>query len=199
MNITNIVDRNDFIEKHYIDSLVIGNEDIFKNSKDIIDVGTGGGFPGVPLAVSCPDKNFTLLDSLNKRLKIIDQVTDNLDINNVTTCHGRAEELAQKKEYREKFDLCVSRAVANLTSLSELCIPFVKVGGYFIAYKGPGVYEELENAEKAIKVLGGEVVEIKNASYGDDDEHKLLIIKKIKNTPKKFPRKPGEPVRNPIK
>lgn len=199
VNITNIVDRNDFIEKHYIDSLVIGNEDIFKNSKDIIDVGTGGGFPGVPLAVSCPDKNFTLLDSLNKRLKIIDQVTDNLDINNVTTCHGRAEELAQKKEYREKFDLCVSRAVANLTSLSELCIPFVKVGGYFIAYKGPGVYEELENAEKAIKVLGGEVIEIKNASYGDDDEHKLLIIKKIKNTPKKFPRKPGEPVRNPIK
>ena len=199
VNITNIVDPNDFIEKHYIDSLVIGDIDIFKNSIDIIDVGTGGGFPGVPLAVSYPDKNFTLLDSLNKRLKIIDQVTESLNINNVKTCHGRAEELGQKKEYREQFDLCVSRAVANLTSLAELCIPFVKVGGYFIAYKGPGVYEELESAEKAIKILGGEVVEIKNASYGEDDEHKLLIIKKIKNTQKKYPRKPGEPVRNPIK
>lgn len=199
VNITNIVEPNDFIEKHYIDSLVIGDIDIFKNSIDIIDVGTGGGFPGVPLAVSYPDKNFTLLDSLNKRLKIIDQVTESLNINNVKTCHGRAEELGQKKEYREQFDLCVSRAVANLTSLAELCIPFVKVGGYFIAYKGPGVYEELESAEKAIKILGGEVVEIKNASYGEDDEHKLLIIKKIKNTQKKYPRKPGEPVRNPIK
>ena len=199
VNITNITEKDDFIEKHYIDSLVIGDLDIFKNSNSVIDVGTGGGFPGVPLAVSYPEKEFTLLDSLNKRLKIIDQVTENLNINNVTTCHGRAEELAQKKEYREKFDLCVSRAVANLTSLSELCIPFVKLGGYFIAYKGPGVYEELENAEKAIKTLGGEVVEIKNAAYGDDDEHKLLIIKKIKNTPKKYPRKPGEPVRNPIK
>ena len=199
VNITNITEKDDFIEKHYIDSLVIGDLEIFKNSNSVIDVGTGGGFPGVPLAVSYPEKEFTLLDSLNKRLKIIDQVTENFNINNVTTCHGRAEELAQKKEYREKFDLCVSRAVANLTSLSELCIPFVKLGGYFIAYKGPGVYEELENAEKAIKTLGGEVVEIKNAAYGDDDEHKLLIIKKIKNTPKKYPRKPGEPVRNPIK
>ena len=199
VNITNITEKDDFIEKHYIDSLVIGDLEIFKNSNSVIDVGTGGGFPGVPLAVSYPEKEFTLLDSLNKRLKIINQVTENFNINNVTTCHGRAEELAQKKEYREKFDLCVSRAVANLTSLSELCIPFVKLGGYFIAYKGPGVYEELENAEKAIKTLGGEVVEIKNAAYGDDDEHKLLIIKKIKNTPKKYPRKPGEPVRNPIK
>lgn len=199
VNITNIVDENDFIEKHYIDSLVIGQVEYFNESKDIIDVGTGGGFPGVPLAVAYPDKEYTLLDSLNKRLKIIDQVTENLGINNVTTCHGRAEELAQKKEYREKFDLCVSRAVANLTSLSELCIPFVKVGGYFIAYKGPGVYEELKAAEKAINVLGAEVLEIKDASYGDDDDHKLLIIKKIKKTPEKYPRKPGEPVRNPIK
>ena len=198
VNLTNIVDKNDFIEKHYIDSLVIGSEEKFLNSKSIIDVGTGGGFPGVPLAICYPDKDFTLLDSLNKRLKIIDQLTEELDINNVRTCHGRAEELGQKKEYRESFDLCLSRAVANLTSLSELCIPFVKVGGYFIAYKGPGVYDELKAAEKAIKTLGGEVVEIKDASYGKGDEHKLLIIKKIKNTPKKYPRKPGEPVRNPI-
>ena len=182
VNITNITEKDDFIEKHYIDSLVIGDLEIFKNSNSVIDVGTGGGFPGVPLAVSYPEKEFTLLDSLNKRLKIIDQVTENFNINNVTTCHGRAEELAQKKEYREKFDLCVSRAVANLTSLSELCIPFVKVGGYFIAYKGPGIYEELEDAEKAIKTLGGEVLEIRDASYGDDDNHKLLIIKKIKKT-----------------
>ena len=199
VNITNIVDKEDFIEKHYIDSLVVGDVNYFNDSKTIIDVGTGGGFPGVPLAVSYPEKKFTLIDSLNKRLKIINQVAENLGITNVTTCHGRAEELAHKKEYRENFDMCVSRAVANLTSLSELCIPFVKVGGYFIAYKGPGIYEELEDAEKAIKTLGGEVLEIRDASYGDDDNHKLLIIKKIKNTPKKYPRKPGEPVRNPIK
>ena len=198
VNLTNIVDKNDFIEKHYLDSLILGNEEVFLNSKSIIDVGTGGGFPGIPLAICYEDKEYTLLDSLNKRLKIIDQLTGQLGINNVTTCHGRAEELGQKKEYRESFDLCVSRAVANLTSLSELCIPFVNVGGYFIAYKGPGVYEELKAAEKAIKVLGGEVVEIKDAAYGKGDEHKLLVIKKIKKSPKKYPRKPGEPVRNPI-
>ncbi len=199
VNLTNITDRNEFIEKHYIDSIVVAQFEEMLGAKNIIDVGTGGGFPGVPLAILFPEKQFVLLDSLNKRLKIIDQLTHEIGIDNVITVHGRAEELAQKKEYREQFDLCISRAVANLTSLSELCIPFVKNNGNFISYKGPSLYEELENAQKAINTLGGKVGKIENISVNDQLDHKLLFIKKIKNTNKKYPRKPGEPVRNPIK
>lgn len=199
VNLTNITDREEFIEKHYIDSIVAIDFDEIKNAKTIIDVGTGGGFPGVPLAIIFPEKQFVLVDSLNKRLKIIDELTNELGIDNVTTVHGRAEELAQKKEYREKFDVCISRAVANLTSLSELCLPFVKVNGSFIAYKGPSVYEELETAEKVINLLGGKVDKICDIEVNKELNHKLLFVKKIKNTNKKYPRKPGEPVRNPIK
>lgn len=199
VNLTNITDHDEFIEKHYIDSIVIANQDEFIEADKIIDVGTGGGFPGVPLAILFPEKNFMLLDSLNKRMKIINQLTNEIGINNVTTIHGRAEELAKKPELRETFDMCVSRAVANLTSLSELCIPFVKKNGTFIAYKGPGLSEELENAKKAIEILGGNVSKIEDVNINNNMEHKLLFINKIKNTPKKYPRKPGEPVRNPMK
>lgn len=199
VNLTNITDHDEFIEKHYIDSIVIANQDEFIEADKIIDVGTGGGFPGVPLAILFPEKNFILLDSLNKRLKIINQLTNEIGINNVTTIHGRAEELAKKPELRESFDMCLSRAVANLTSLSELCIPFVKKNGTFIAYKGPGINEELENAQKAIEILGGSISKIEDVNINNNMEHKLLFINKIKNTPKKYPRKPGEPVRNPIK
>ena len=135
VNLTNLTEEDEFIEKHYIDSLLLWNSESFKKADKIIDVGTGGGFPGVPLAILYPEKEFVLLDSLKKRLNIIDSLTDELGINNVITFHGRAEDAAKKKDMREAFDLCVSRAVANLTSLSELCIPFVKVGGYFVAYK----------------------------------------------------------------
>ena len=199
VNLTNITDRDEFIEKHYIDSIVVAQFEEMLEAKTIIDVGTGGGFPGVPLAILFPEKQFVLLDSLNKRLKIINQLTKKIGIDNVITVHGRAEELAQKKEYREQFDLCISRAVANLTSLSELCIPFVKNNGSFIPYKGPSLHEELENAQKAINILGGQVEKIEDVSVNDQLDHKLLFIKKIKNTNKKYPRKPGEPVRNPIK
>lgn len=199
VNLTNITDKEEFIEKHYIDSIVAIDFDEIKNAKTIIDVGTGGGFPGVPLAIVFSEKQFVLVDSLNKRLKIIDAITNELGIKNVTTVHGRAEELAQKKEYREKFDVCISRAVANLTSLSELCLPFVKLNGSFIAYKGPSVYEELKTAEKAINILGGKVDKIYDIEVNKELNHKLLFVKKIKNTNKKYPRKPGEPVRNPIK
>ncbi len=199
VNLTNITDHDEFIEKHYIDSIVIANQDEFIEADKIIDVGTGGGFPGVPLAILFPEKNFILLDSLNKRLKIINQLTNEIGINNVTTIHGRAEELAKKPELRESFDMCLSRAVANLTSLSELCIPFVKKNGTFIAYKGPGINEELENAQKAIEILGGSISKIEDVNINNNMEHKLLFINKIKNTPKKYPRKPGEPIRNPIK
>ena len=199
VNLTNITDHDEFIEKHYIDSIVIANQDEFIEADKIIDVGTGGGFPGVPLAILFPEKNFILLDSLNKRLKIINQLTNEIGINNVTTIHGRAEELAKKPELRESFDMCLSRAVANLTSLSELCIPFVKENGTFIAYKGPGINEELENAQKAIEILGGNISKIEDVNINNNMEHKLLFINKIRNTPKKYPRKPGEPIRNPIK
>lgn len=199
VNLTNITDHDEFIEKHYIDSIVIANQDEFIEADKIIDVGTGGGFPGVPLAILFPEKNFILLDSLNKRLKIINQLTNEIGINNVTTIHGRAEELAKKPELRESFDMCLSRAVANLTSLSELCIPFVKKNGTFIAYKGPGINEELENGQKAIEILGGSISKIEDVNINNNMEHKLLFINKIKNTPKKYPRKPGEPIRNPIK
>ena len=199
VNLTNITDHDEFIEKHYIDSIVIANQDEFIEADKIIDVGTGGGFPGVPLAILFPEKNFILLDSLNKRLKIINQLTNEIGINNVTTIHGRAEELAKKPGLRESFDMCLSRAVANLTSLSELCIPFVKENGTFIAYKGPGINEELENAQKAIEILGGNISKIEDVNINNNMEHKLLFINKIRNTPKKYPRKPGEPIRNPIK
>ena len=152
VNLTNLTEEDEFIEKHYIDSLLLWNSESFKKADKIIDVGTGVGFPGVPLAILYPEKEFVLLDSLKKRLNIIDSLTHELGINNVTTFHGRAEDAAKQKDMREAFDLCVSRAVANLTSLSELCIPFVKIRGYFVAYKGPGAYDEANEAENAIKL-----------------------------------------------
>ena len=135
INLTAITDRDEFIRKHYIDSLLCVSYDEFKNAKNIIDVGTGGGFPGVPLAVAFPEKNFVLIDSLNKRIKIINELCEKLGIMNVRAVHGRAEELARKKDMRDSFDLCVSRAVANMSTLTEYCLPFVKKGGCFIAYK----------------------------------------------------------------
>lgn len=199
VNLTNITDEEEFIEKHFIDSILTANRREILEADTIIDVGTGGGFPGVPLAILFPEKKFVLVDSLNKRLKIIKELTEEIGIFNVEVVHGRAEELARKPEFREAFDVCVSRAVANLTSLSELCIPFVNKGGYFIAYKGPGVYEELEQAEKAIGILGCKVEGVEDAPLQKEQNHKLLFAKKMSNTPKKYPRKPGEPIRNPIK
>lgn len=199
VNLTNITDEAEFVKKHFADSVLIAKDEEFKKAKTVVDIGTGGGFPGVPLAILFPEKEFVLLDSLNKRLKIIDELTESIGIKNVRTIHGRAEELAHKKEMREAFDICVSRAVANLTTLAELCLPFVKKEGMFVAYKGPGVYEELEAAEKAIEVLGGKVEKMEEANFEEGRNHKLLYIRKIKNTNKKYPRKPGEPAKNPIK
>lgn len=199
VNLTNLTDREDFIKKHYIDSLLLWNSEILVNADRVIDVGTGGGFPGVPLAILYPEKEFVLLDSLKKRLNIIDDITEKLGIKNVTTCHERAEDAARKKEMREAFDLCVSRAVANMTSLAELCIPFVKTGGYFAAYKGPGVYEEIKEAEKAIEILGGDLVSITIPEGQHGNEHTIVTIKKISPTPAKYPRKAGDPIKKPLK
>ena len=190
VNLTSITDPEEFIEKHYMDSLLCISYDEFQNSNSIIDVGTGGGFPGGPLAIAAPEKEFLLIDSLNKRIKII----------NVTAIHGRAEELAKNKKYRQKFDLCVSRAVANLSVLSEYCLPFIKKGGWFLAYKGPDIREELKESRKAIQILGGEVKKEEQPILdGCRLVRKIMFIEKTGNTPSKYPRKAGTPSKEPLK
>ena len=200
VNLTNITDPAEFRIKHNADSLMCVDFPEFLEAETVIDVGTGGGFPGIPLAVYAPEKQFTLLDSLNKRLKIIDELAGELGIKNITLVHGRAEDAARAKEHREKYDLCVSRAVSNLATLSEYCLPFIKVGGYLLAYKGPGAEEEVKEAAKALKILGGSLVDIRETSmeeYGLD--HRILVIKKVRNTPKAYPRKAGTPLKEPLK
>ena len=200
VNLTNITDPAEFRIKHNADSLLCVDFPEFLDAETVIDVGTGGGFPGIPLAVYAPEKQFILLDSLNKRLKIIDELAGELGIKNITLVHGRAEDAARTKEHREKYDLCVSRAVSNLATLSEYCLPFIKVGGYLLAYKGPGAEEEVKEAAKALKTLGGSLVDIRETSmeeYGLD--HRILVIKKVRNTPKAYPRKAGTPLKEPLK
>ena len=199
VNLTNITDPAEFRIKHNADSLMCVDFPEFQSAKNIIDVGTGGGFPAIPLAVYAPDKHFTLLDSLNKRLRIIDELAGGLDITNITLVHGRAEDVARNREHREKYDLCVSRAVSNLATLSEYCLPFIKVGGYLLAYKGPGADQEVKDAEKALKTLGGSLVDIRETTmeeYGLD--HRILVIEKVRNTPKAYPRKAGTPLKEPL-
>ena len=200
VNLTRITEHDEFVIKHFIDSVICCGFDECRQAKTIVDVGTGGGFPGVPLAILLPDKQFTLIDSLQKRLKIIDELCARTDIENVTTLHGRAEDLAAQPAYRQQFDLCVSRAVANTAVLAEYCLPFLKVGGYLLAYKGPDAATEAAEAKKAISLLGGSLTEIRGcnlAAYGLD--HNILIIKKVKDTPQKYPRKAGTPSKEPLK
>lgn len=200
INLTAIKDRDEFIVKHYVDSIVCTPLSEYKEAKTIIDVGTGAGFPGVPLAIMSPQKEFLLLDSLNKRLKIVDELCMETGVCNVKTVHSRAEDLAAKKDYRESFDLCVSRAVANLAVLAEYCLPFVKVGGYLLAYKGADAEAETTAAKKAISLLGGEVVRMEKINSNPSfDEHHIIVIKKKKTTPAKYPRKAGIPTKEPIK
>lgn len=200
INLTAITDRDQFIRKHYADSLLCCQSDEFLDAEDIIDVGTGGGFPGIPLAIAFPDKNFVLIDSLNKRIRIINEICGMLGIRNVTAVHGRAEELARNKNMREQFDACVSRAVANMSTLAEYCIPFVKSGGTFIAYKGPECSKELEEARNAISVLGGNISRIEKPVFDElPFEHTLIYITKIESTKSKYPRKSGTPSKEPIK
>ena len=199
VNLTTITDREAFIAKHFIDSVTCADCDEFAEAEKIIDVGTGGGFPGVPLAIAFPEKKFVLIDSLGKRINIIKELCEDLGITNVKAIHGRAEDLANKGDMREKFDLCVSRAVANMSTLSEYCLPFVRVGGTFIAYKGPNSREEIEEAEGAIEALGGELYAVYETDIeGFDSDHVLVYTEKIKKTPKKYPRKAGIPSKQPL-
>ena len=189
VNLTAIKDRDEFIKKHYIDSIVIGAFKEFKEAKNIIDVGTGGGFPGVPLAILFPEKEFVLIDSLNKRIKIINEVCEELNIKNVRAIHSRAEDLARDKNHRDKYDICISRAVANLSTLAEYCLPFVKTDGWFLPYKTEKAAEEIKLAEKAIEVLCGETIENRSTNVeGYDSNHQIIFIKKIKRTGKNYPR-----------
>ena len=200
VNLTRITEHGEFIVKHFIDSVICSGFEEFRQAETVVDVGTGGGFPGVPLAILSPEKKYTLIDSLQKRLKIIDMLCAEAGIQNVTTLHGRAEDLAADPKYRQQFDLCVSRAVANTAVLAEYCLPFIKVGGWLLAYKGPDAETEAKEAEKAIRILGGDLTAIRScdlAEYGLD--HNILIIQKIKDTPRKYPRKAGTPSKEPLK
>ena len=195
VNLTAITDQDEFVQKHLIDSLLCAETLAFTESSSICDVGTGGGFPGVPLAVCYPDKEFVLMDSLAKRVKIVQQLCDELGIGNITTVHGRAEDLARQEAYRGRFDLCVSRAVANMRVLSEYCMPFVRAGGHFIAYKGSDCESEIDDAQKAIRLLGGDAPEITPLPHLG---HSLVIIRKSQPTPAAYPRKAGTPAKKPL-
>ena len=200
VNLTRITDPEEFVIKHFIDSVICCGFEEFRQAGTVVDVGTGGGFPGVPLAILSPDKEYTLIDSLQKRLKIIDALCAAAGIHNVTTLHGRAEDLAADPKYRQQFDLCVSRAVANTAVLAEYCLPFIRTGGCLLAYKGPDAEAEAKEAEKAIRILGGDLTAIRScnlADYGLD--HNILIIQKVKETPQKYPRKAGTPSKDPLK
>ncbi len=199
MNLTAITDFEEVVQKHFIDSVMIKELREPKAGEKWIDVGTGAGFPGLPLKIVYPDLKITLLDSLNKRVKFLQEAADFLELKDVEALHGRAEEYAKKGEYREQYDCCVSRAVANLASLSEYCLPFVKVGGCFVPYKSGKILEEIEQAGKAVEILGGKISTKKEFHLPESDMYRcLLYIEKVKNTAKKYPRKAGTPTKEPL-
>lgn len=199
MNLTAITEKEEVIDKHFIDSISLNKAmDVTKLLK-ILDLGTGAGFPGIPLKIAYPNLEITLLDSLNKRIKFLDEVIEVLGLEGIVTIHGRAEDYAKQVSYREQFDICVSRAVANLATLSEYCLPYVKEGGCFISYKSGSVEEELEQSKKAIFELGGKVKEVIAFTLPETDiERTFVVIEKVRKTPKKYPRKAGLPSKEPI-
>ena len=199
MNLTGITEYDEVNLKHFTDSLTIVRIKDMENVSTLIDVGTGAGFPGIPVKIAFPHIKVTLLDSLNKRIKFLNQVVEELDLEDVVTLHGRAEDYAKKEEYREQFDLCASRAVANLSTLSEYCLPFIKKGGCFVSYKSADSDEEIQQSEKALDILGGKIEKVdKFVLPGSDMGRALVMIEKVKNTPRKYPRKAGVPSKEPL-
>ena len=199
INLTAITEPKEVAIKHMIDSITAYDEKLFKDGTTVIDVGTGAGFPGLPLKIFCPEIKLTLMDSLNKRIKFLQTVVEELGLKDVECVHARAEEGARNKKYRESFDIAVSRAVARLPILCEYCLPFVKKGGHFIALKGMQYHDEAEEAAKAIKVMGGSKTEIRPVKLPElDDKRAVITITKTMPTPKAYPRKAGTPTKNPI-
>lgn len=199
MNLTGITEYDEVVLKHFIDSIIISDKIRMFHVKHIMDVGTGAGFPGIPLKIIHPEVKFTLLDSLNKRIQFLREVVSKLELNDIECIHGRAEDFGHQKEYREQYDLVVSRAVANLASLSEYCLPFVSMGGYFISYKSGDIEDELENSKNAIKLMNAKLEDVIKYTLPESDiQRSIVIIKKEKNTPKKYPRKAGLPTKQPL-
>ena len=199
VNLTAITEYQDVMKKHFIDSLSLVKVYDVKSRSSVIDVGTGAGFPGLALKIAFPEMELTLLDSLNKRIHFLNAVIERLKLFGIKTLHGRAEDYARQDTYREQFDLCVSRAVANLSTLSEYCLPFVKKDGLFISYKSEKIGEQWKAAEKAISLLGGRVKEqLEFMLPGSDIFRNLFVIEKISDTPKRFPRKAGMPSKEPL-
>lgn len=197
INLTAITEPDEIILKHFVDSLTISK--YISDGTKVVDVGTGAGFPGIPLKIVRQEIDITLLDSLQKRINFLDEVINELNLEKITTVHSRVEDFGKNKEYREKFDIATSRAVANLSTLSEYLLPLVKVGGKVISMKGSLIQEELENSKNAIKILGGQIEKVDEFDLPNSDiSRNIVLIDKIKNTPNRYPRKAGEPSKKPL-
>ena len=202
MNLTGITEYEEVIQKHFLDSLSLIRviSDIDSQKLTVIDLGTGAGFPGLPLKIAFPELEITLMDSLNKRILFLQEVIDALGLKKVSAVHGSAEEMAANAAHRQQYDLCVSRAVSNLAVLTEYCLPFVKKGGLFVSYKSADSDAEIQEGKKAISILGGKLTTVDKFQLPDSDLGRALVcIKKVKDTPKKYPRKAGTPAKLPLK
>lgn len=197
MNLTAITEYNDVVKKHFIDSMMISRVLDMKKINSLCDVGTGAGFPGIPLKIVYPHLHLTLVDSVGKRVNFLSEVVEKLDLEDVEAIHSRTEDLAHNSKYREKYDLVTARAVASMNVLSEYCIPYAKIGGYFAAYKSGNIEEEIENAKNAVKTLGGKIEKTDMFELYEMGRS-IVLIRKVNTTPKIYPRKAGTPSKNPL-